>query len=92
MLQVFSFNVYSLHDPGDTLSVVAPLVTKIFDILPDVFIEPFSITTDVGDFVVARRVFRSCPIFFRNIVTWVDLVEHDMVDFDVILGMDWLHA
>ena len=22
----------------------------------------------------------------------VDLVELDMVDFDVILGMDWLHA
>jgi len=24
--------------------------------------------------------------------TMADLVELDMVDFDVILGMDWLHA
>ena len=26
-----------------------------------------------------------------NRVTHVELVEHYMVDFDVILGMDWLH-
>ena len=27
-----------------------------------------------------------------NRVSYVDLVELDMLDFDVILGMDWLHA
>ncbi|WP_353803701.1 hypothetical protein, partial [Acinetobacter baumannii] len=36
-------------------------------------------------------VFRSCPISLPNRVTWVDFVELDMFDFDVILGMDWLH-
>ena len=33
----------------------------------------------------------SCPRMLRNRVTKVDLVELDMVNFDVILGMDWLH-
>ena len=27
-----------------------------------------------------------------NRVWYVELVELDMLDFDVILGMDWLHA
>ena len=27
-----------------------------------------------------------------NRVTYVELVKLDMLDFDVILGMDWLHA
>ena len=27
-----------------------------------------------------------------NIVSCVDLIELDMLDFDVTLGMDWLHA
>ena len=27
-----------------------------------------------------------------NKVTLVDFVEFDMFDFDIILGMDWLHA
>ena len=55
-------------------------------------IEPFSLTTPVGDSVVARRIFRSCPISLSNRVTSVDLVELDMVDFDAILGMNWFHA
>ena len=50
-------------------------------------IEPFD-STLVGDFILARRVFRSCLISFLNRVTLVDLVELDMVDFDFILGMD----
>ena len=41
---------------------------------------------------MSRRVFRSCPIFLPNIVTWVDLPEFHMVNFDVILGMHLLHA
>ena len=52
---------------------------------PDVLIEPFLVTTSMGDSVVVRRVFRSFPISLPNRVTLVDLVEHDMVDFDVIL-------
>ena len=34
----------------------------------------------------------SCPISLPNRVSWVDLVELNMVDFNVILGRDWLHA
>ena len=45
----------------------------------------------MGDSVLAERVFRSCPILLSNRVTLVDLVELDMLEFDVILGMDWLH-
>ena len=40
---------------------------------------------------MARRVFRRCPISLPNRVTFVDLIELDMVDFNVILGMDLLH-
>ena len=39
------------------------------------------------DSVVARRVFRSCLISLPNRVSLVDLVELDMVNFDVCLGM-----
>ena len=41
---------------------------------------------------MVRIDFRSCPISLSNRVTWMDLVELDMVDFDVILGIDWLHS
>ena len=49
------------------------------------------VTTPVGESVVVERVYRNCPIMLPNRVTHVELVELDMADFDVILGMDWLH-
>ena len=79
-------------DPGDTLSFVGPLVAVKFDVIPDVLVEPFFVSMPVGDSVIAKRVYRSCPILFYNKVTLVDLVEIEMLEFDVILGMDWLHS
>ena len=46
----------------------------------------------MGDSVGARRVYRKCPVMLPNRVTFVDLEELDMFDFDIILGMDRLHA
>ena len=51
----------------------------------------FMVSTLVGESVVANRVYRNCSIMLPFRVTHVELVELDMVDFDVILGMDWLH-
>ena len=92
MLQVFSMYVYALLDPGATLSFVTPLISKKIENLPDILNEPFMVSTLVGESVVAKRVYRNCPIILSNRVTHVELVELDMLDFDVILGMDWLHA
>ena len=39
-----------------------------------------------------QKEYRNCPIMFPNRISYNDLVEHDMLYFDVILGMDWLHA
>ena len=44
MLQVFFIYVYSLLDPGATLSFVTPLVAKKLDILPDILNELVLIT------------------------------------------------
>ncbi|XP_049363320.1 uncharacterized protein LOC125828059 [Solanum verrucosum] len=58
----------------------------------DVVTDPFSVSTPVGDSVLADRVYRKCPISLSHRVTLVDLIELHMLDFDVILGMDWLHS
>ena len=92
MLKVFSIDVYALLDPDATLSFVTPFVAMKFEILPEVLLEPFSVSTPIVESVVAKKVYRSCPISLSHKVTLVDLVELDMLDFDVILGMDWLHA
>ena len=90
MLEVFSINFYELLHHGAPLYLVNLLVFMKFNVLLDVLIEPFLVITTVGDSVVAKRLFRRCPIILFNRVTLVDLVELDMSEFDVILGMDSL--
>lgn len=48
------------------------------------------VSTPMGDSLVVDWVFRSCVVIFRDIHTYVNLIVLNMVDFDVILGMDWL--
>ena len=81
MLQVFSVNVYALPDPGAALSIVTPLVARKFDVLPNVLIEPFSVRTLTSYFVVAKKVYRKCPVMLPNRVTLAGLVELDMFLF-----------
>ena len=42
--------------------------------------------------LLQKGVYRNCPIMFPNRVSYVEVVELYMIDFDVILGMDWLDA
>ncbi|KAH0725404.1 hypothetical protein KY284_001269 [Solanum tuberosum] len=79
--------------PSDPeVSKRAPRMWLLFDILPEVLVEPFSVTTLAGDSVVDKRVYRGCPIFLFDRVILLDLVVLYMLNFNVILGMDWLHA
>ena len=59
--------------------------------LPNVLLHPFSVYTHFCDSIVLRRVYRKYRVSLSHRYTLVDLVEHDMLDFDVILWMDWLH-
>ncbi|XP_070057149.1 uncharacterized protein [Nicotiana tomentosiformis] len=65
---------------------------------PDVVTEPeqlpesFSISTPIGESIVAERVYRGCVVTVHSRGTMADLIELGMVDFDVIMGMDWLYS
>ena len=61
-LRVFDLDVYTLLDPGATLSFVTPYIAFQFSVSPETLSEPFSVSTPIGDLVIARRVYRNCPI------------------------------
>ncbi|KAH0757160.1 hypothetical protein KY290_020653 [Solanum tuberosum] len=56
----------------------------------DVITEPIHVSTPVGESLVVDQILRSCLVTIQGCDTRVDLILLDMVDFDVILGMDWL--
>lgn len=90
ILSVFSYDVYALIDPGSTLSYVTPFVANKFGVEPELISKPLAVSTPIGDSVIARRVYRGCTVMICSRQTSVNLFELEMVDFDVIMGMDWL--
>ena len=59
-----------------------------FEIISEQLSEPFSVSTPIGEFILAERVYRDCPVSVSHKCTMADLIELDMVDFNFILGMD----
>ena len=92
MLYIFQFDVYALLDPGSSFSYVTPLITVNFEMRLEIIPEPILVSTLVGDSIVAQKVYKKCPVIVLHRVLLADLIELDMVDFDVILGMDWLYS
>ena len=50
--------------------------------------KPFNVSTPIAESILAERVDCDCPIFVSHKSTMDDLIELDMVDFDVIICMD----
>ena len=71
---------------------MTPYFANKFDVLLEKLYELFCVSTLVGESILAERVYRDCLVSINHKDTMADLVELDMVDFDVVLGMDWLHA
>ncbi|XP_075096584.1 uncharacterized protein LOC142174647 [Nicotiana tabacum] len=92
MLTIFTFDVYALINPGSTLSYVTPFIAKKFGIEPEKLCEPFEVSTPVGESVIARCIYQGCPVKVHHRLTVADLVELEILDFDVIMGMDWLES
>lgn len=70
MYKVFSIDVYALLDPRATFSFVTCFMEMKFEILPEVLVEPFSISTPISVLVVEKRVYRSCLTSFPIELIW----------------------
>ncbi|XP_070021856.1 uncharacterized protein [Nicotiana sylvestris] len=90
ILSVFSIDMYALIYPGSTLSYISPFVASKSDREPELLQKSFEVSTPMGESVVVRRVYRSCDVKIHDQHTLADLHELEMVNFDIIMGMDWL--
>ncbi|XP_070050515.1 uncharacterized protein [Nicotiana tomentosiformis] len=79
-----------LFDLGSTYSYVSSYFVSYLVVPRDSLSAHVYVSTPVGDAIVADHVYRSCVVPIGSLETRVDLLLLDMVDFDVILGMDWL--
>ncbi|KAF3653003.1 putative ribonuclease H protein-like [Capsicum annuum] len=77
---------------GSYLSLVTPSIVVKFGVSPKILVEPFSVSNPVVKSIIARWVYKNCSVMVSHKITLVDLIELEMMNFDAILGMDWLHS
>ncbi|XP_070054171.1 uncharacterized protein [Nicotiana tomentosiformis] len=91
ILTIYSHAIYALMDPGSTFSYITPFIAGKLDMRSELLPQPVEVSP-VGSYIVANHVYRDCTVLINDLPTSIDLVELVMLDFDVIMGMDWLAA
>ena len=79
-----------LIDPGATHSFVATSCIMHLGKEPKQLDNPMNVSTPVGENPRIDAVYLNCIVKVQGNELLVDLLPLEMVDFDVILGMDWL--
>ncbi|XP_070045613.1 uncharacterized protein [Nicotiana tomentosiformis] len=87
---VYHRDALVLFYPGSTYSYVSSYFDPYLGKSHDSLTSPDYVSTSVGDSIVVDRVYRSCLLFLNSFETRVDLLLLNIVDFGIILGMDWL--
>ena len=89
-LSMCSVEARVLFHPGASYSFVSPIFTSRIVWQPSRLLIPLSVSTPLSDELETDVFFSSCPVIVEGRELLADLVLLDVIDFDVILGMDWL--
>ncbi|XP_070009943.1 uncharacterized protein [Nicotiana sylvestris] len=92
IFSICSFDAIALIDPGSTHSYVSSYFALRFSRLPELLNDPFLVATPVGESLLAEYVYRACQIQVEGRDTLADLIVLDMIEFDMLMGMDWLSS
>ncbi|XP_070032987.1 uncharacterized protein [Nicotiana tomentosiformis] len=79
-----------LFDPVFTYSYLSSYFASYLVMPRDSLSVPVCVSTPLGDSIIVDHVYHSCVVTIGSLETSVDLLLLDKVDFDDILGMDWL--
>ncbi|XP_073035217.1 uncharacterized protein [Primulina eburnea] len=80
----------TLIDTGATHSFISEQFMHSLGLVHIGEIVHFSIVLPSGDYIHSSSVIRVCPVQVDDELLNADLIVIPMIDFDVILGMDWL--
>ncbi|XP_073017883.1 uncharacterized protein [Primulina eburnea] len=81
---------YTLFDWGATHSFVSRRFAKKLKLEHDILSEPLRVATPASKTIETQKVYRNCEICINEQTFEVELIQLNMVEFDIILGMDWL--
>ncbi|GJZ71103.1 reverse transcriptase domain-containing protein [Tanacetum coccineum] len=82
--------IFILFDTGATHSIISTAFAKKLNMNPTPLIERIIISTSMKNHMLIDHEYVNCPLRFDDRIRPANLLPIHMLDFDVILGMDWL--
>ena len=79
-----------LFDSGASHSFIAASRVRELGLVVETLEEPMHVSSPLGTRVSVDMICRGCELEILGILLTVDLRVMDMMEFNVILGMDWL--
>ncbi|XP_070023193.1 uncharacterized protein [Nicotiana sylvestris] len=92
IISICSRDASVLFDPGSIYSYVSSLFAHFLGIPCESLGTLVYVSTHVGDSVIVDQIYRSCIVTFFGYDTRADFLLLDLIDFEIILGMDWLYS
>ena len=89
-VSVYNHIARMLVDPGSTHSFVATLFVEYLPVPREPLYCALAISTPIGEVIIVKDYYPGCELDIGGYTLLVDLVPLPMVDFDIILGMDFL--
>ncbi|GKV48743.1 hypothetical protein SLEP1_g55542 [Rubroshorea leprosula] len=83
-------NAHVLIDFGSTHSFVSPKYVPFLHVEPKTLDCVLVVNTPSKEVLTSKTIYRSCRVMVEGRVLLADLILLGIVEFDVILGMDWL--
>ena len=81
---------YALIDSEASHSFIAASFIKKFGIVPEILSDVCSVSLPSGENIVLWFCFKAIPIKITGCNLAADLLVLEMIDYDVMLGIDWL--
>ncbi|GJV11612.1 putative reverse transcriptase domain-containing protein [Tanacetum coccineum] len=90
ILYIDDRTAFVLFDTGATHSIISTTFAKKLNMNPTPLIERVIISTPMKNHMLIDHEYVNCPLRFDDRIRPANLLPIHMLDFDVILGMDWL--
>ena len=90
IISILDHDAYTLVDPGATHSFASKHFLDRFQIKTQPLEGRMRVSLPAGDPLFSDRVIRDSRILIGGQEFPADLVALDMIEFDVVLGMDWM--
>ncbi|XP_057251775.1 uncharacterized protein LOC130591851 [Beta vulgaris subsp. vulgaris] len=81
---------YVLFDSGASHSFISTAFSRSLNAKPCCVFSAMFVTIPNGESILCDVMYRNCPILMGGFDFQVDLIQFELTDFDVILGMNWL--